>query len=177
MATPSTRESVHDELERVRRRFHDLVDGATPADLRRGSDGTRWTNGQLLFHMLLGFFVVGSLLPLVRFLGRRPAGAGRAFAAVLDAGTRPFHAVNHLGACGGALVLRGPRLLRQADRTFAGLHRALDRETEATLALHMPFPQGWDPYFTDHMSVLDVYHYGTVHFEHHERQLTLGAPT
>jgi hypothetical protein len=37
----------------------------------------------------------------------------------------------------------------------------------------MHFPPAWDPYFQPTMSVLDVYHYGTQHFDHHKRQLTL----
>lgn len=171
--TTADRRSVHAELERARQTFHELGRTASRADLDRRSDGTRWTNRQLLFHMLLGYLVVRTLLPLVRFLGRRPARVGRAFARLLDAGTRPFHVVNYLGACGGALVFRGDRLLRQVDRTITALHRRLDRESEASLALQMPFPEGWDPYFSDAMTVLDVYRYGTVHFDHHLRQLTL----
>ena len=34
-------------------------------------------------------------------------------------------------------------------------------------------PVGWDPFFTDRMSVAEVYHYGTLHFDYHRRQLTL----
>ena len=165
---------MHDELEHARQTFHEIVRASPTEVLRRRSDGTKWTNEQLLFHMLLGYLVVRSLLPLVRFLGRRPPGVGRRFAAVLNAGTRPFHVVNYLGACGGASVLHDRRLLAQVDRTIAALHRQLDRETDGTLALRMHFPTGWDPYFTDTMSVLDVYHYGTLHFDHHRRQLTLG---
>jgi hypothetical protein len=37
----------------------------------------------------------------------------------------------------------------------------------------MHFPAGWDPYFNDVMSLANVYHYGTQHFEHHRRQLTI----
>ena len=37
----------------------------------------------------------------------------------------------------------------------------------------MHFPTDWDPYFAPTMSVLDLYHYGTQHFDHHRRQLTL----
>jgi hypothetical protein len=37
----------------------------------------------------------------------------------------------------------------------------------------MSFPTAWDPYFAPTMTVLDVYHYGTQHFNHHRRQLTL----
>ena len=37
----------------------------------------------------------------------------------------------------------------------------------------MHFPTTWDPYFQPTMSVLDVYHFATQHFDHHRRQLTL----
>ena len=59
------------------------------------------------------------------------------------------------------------------ESTIDGLQRRLDRERQADLDLRMPFPRGWDPYFTDSMSVLEVYRYASVHFEHHRRQLTL----
>ena len=165
--------SVHEELERARSTFHALLEHASDADLRSPTNGTRWTNGQLLFHMLLGYGVVRSVLPLVRTLGRLPDGFSRAFAGALDAATGPFHAVNYLGACAGATVLHGRRLAHQVDRTIDSLHRRLDAETETTLARSMHFPTGWDPYFADTLSVLDLYHYGTQHFDHHRAQLTL----
>ena len=31
----------------------------------------------------------------------------------------------------------------------------------------MHFPVGWDPYFEDVMTVRDVYHYPTQHYDHH----------
>ena len=37
----------------------------------------------------------------------------------------------------------------------------------------MHFPVDWDPYFRDYMTVQDVLHYGTEHYRHHRRQLTL----
>ena len=37
----------------------------------------------------------------------------------------------------------------------------------------MHFPVGWDPYFKDMMTLGEVYHYGTQHFDHHRAQLTL----
>ena len=116
-----TPEQVHAEFERVRETFHWLVETSSAAELRRPTDGTRWTNSQLSFHMLLGYFVVRSLLGLVRTIGRMPDGISRRFARVLNAGTRPFHLVNYLGGCAGALVLRGPRLTAAADRTIDAL--------------------------------------------------------
>ena len=38
----------------------------------------------------------------------------------------------------------------------------------------MYFPVRWDLFFADTMSVADVYHYGTQHYDFHRAQLTLG---
>jgi hypothetical protein len=171
--TAVDRQLVHDELERARATLHRLVASATSEQLRRGTNGTRWTNGQLLFHMVFGYMVVLRLLPLVRMFGRLPGGFSRAFSALLNAGTRPFHVVNYLGSCGGALVFRGARLSARMDRTVDSLHRHLDRETDEALGRRMHFPVGWDPFFAETMSLLDVYHYGTQHFDFHLQQLAL----
>ena len=82
------REAVHNEMERARLTFSDLVRQAAPADMRRRSNGTRWTNRQLLFHMLFGYLIVRSLMPLVHGFGHLPAGWSRRFAPTLDAGRR-----------------------------------------------------------------------------------------
>jgi hypothetical protein len=44
--------------------------------------------------MLFGFIVVRVLLPLVKGFGRLPPAVSRAFAGILNAGTRPFHVLN-----------------------------------------------------------------------------------
>ena len=62
------------------------------------------------------------------------------------------------------------------DATIIALDRRLARETTAAIALTIQFPTRWDPYFRDTMTVLDVYHYGTEHYDHHRRQLTLAQP-
>ncbi len=170
------RQSVHEEMERARLTFHRLVSEASPADLRRATDGTRWNNEQLLFHMLFGYIVVRALLPLVRTFGRLPDGFGRAFARVLNAGTRPFDVVNYLGSCGGALVFPTSRMTAKLDLVVAALHSQLDRETENALGRRMYFPTRWDPFFRDTMSLLEVYHFATQHFDFHARQLTLRQP-
>jgi hypothetical protein len=167
------RQPIHEELERVRLDLHQLVEHATALDLRRRTDGTRWTNGQMLWHVVFGYLIVWRLLPGVRLFGRLPDGFSRRFAAVLNAGTRPFHFINYLGGCGGALVFHGPRLIRLLDRTVNQLHRRLDAESEASLGRRMHFPVQWDPFFVEVMTVADVYHYGTQHYDFHRTQLTL----
>ena len=167
------RAAVVAELERCRGQLRELLSAAGPADLRRSSQGTRWTNEQLLFHMVFGFLIVRTLLPLVRVMGRLPAPVGRGFAAVLDATRRPFHLVNYLGSCAGALVFDASRMGRLCDGVVIRLCRSLEQEPEPNLGRGMPFPTSWDPYFTPYMTLADVYRYPSLHFEHHRRQLTL----
>ncbi|WP_202878883.1 DinB family protein [Ornithinimicrobium ciconiae] len=173
MSPAFDRQPIHAELERARLDLHGLVEQATASDLRRCTDGTRWTNEQMLWHMAFGYLIVWRLLPVVRLFGRLPDGYGRRFAAVLNASTRPFHLVNYLGGCGGTLVFHGPRLTRLLDSTVDKLHRRLDAETEDSLQRRMHVPVRWDPFFADSMTVADVYHYGTQHYDFHRAQLTL----
>jgi len=165
---------IQAELRRAQTDFHQLVARATPQDLRRRSDGTRWSNRQLLWHMVFGYLIVRTLMPLVHLLGR--LGLSRRFAATLNALHRPFHLINYAGSAGGGLLLPPPRMAAIMDGTINALSRRLAAETPASLALTMHFPTRWDPYFRDTMTVLDVYHYGTEHYDHHHRQLTLTPP-
>jgi hypothetical protein len=174
--SPVDRQAISRDLETSRRQLHELLAAAGTADLGRRSDGTRWTNEQLLFHMVFGFMIVRVLLRLVRLLGRLPAPVGRGFAAVLDSARRPFHVVNYWGSCGAALVFNHARMGWICDRTIAALQRHLAREAEDSLHRGMAFPTSWDPYFAPYMTLADVYRYPTRHFEHHRRQLTLPDP-
>ncbi len=169
------RNDIVTEMREAAVDFRVLLDGATSADLRRGSDGTAWTNEQLLFHMLFGYLVVRRLLLLVRVLGRLPDVMSRVFAATLNAGTRPFHVVNYVGSLGGARLLGHAGMERLFDRMVTGLTASLLRASDTELARGMHFPPGWDPYFRDYMTLADVYHYATQHYRHHRRQLTLPA--
>ncbi|WP_344861544.1 DinB family protein [Amycolatopsis ultiminotia] len=146
------RQAVHDEMELARARFHQFLDQATDADLRRASDGTRWTNRELLFHLLLGYLIVWALRNLVRLLSRLPDRASQCYARILNAATVPFDAVNYAGSRLGGALLSPRRMAALADRAIARLHRSLDRETDADLARAMHFPTRWDPFFHDRMT-------------------------
>lgn len=150
-----------------------LLASAVPDRLRARSNGTAWTNEQLLFHMVFGFLVVRRLLPLVRLISSLPPWARRAFARLLDAGRVPFHWVNYTGSCGGALVFNHHRMGRLSDHTIAALVASLKAEPEERLNRGMPFPTSWDPYFTPYMTLAQVYAYPVLHYRHHRAQLTL----
>src|SRR6478735_9464112 len=84
------KEQICTEMDRVRNDYRELLDTATVAELRKPTDGTRWNNEQLLFHMLFGYLLVRNLRLLVWSFSHLPDGASRRFAALLDRGTGPF---------------------------------------------------------------------------------------
>jgi DinB family protein len=167
------RQAVHDEIDRARASFHELLDHASDADLRRSTNGTRWNNKQLLFHMLLGYLIIRALRGLVVTFDKLPSSADRRFAYVLNAVTAPFDAVNYVGAWLAGTVLPRRALGALFDRVVGSLHRRLDVETEDDLARSMRFPTRWDPFFRETMTLADVYHFPTQHFDFHRDQLTL----
>jgi len=168
-------DEIYAELDRVRDDYRRLLDTATVAELRHPSDGTKWNNEQLLFHMVFGYLLVRNLRLILWAFSRLPDRASRRFAGVLDAGTRPFHVVNYVGSLYGARVLGYARMQRLMDRVITDLQRTLRAQSRESLARGMHFPVGWDPYFRDFMTLLEVYHYPTQHYDHHRRQLTLAS--
>ena len=172
------RAALADDLERARRELHRLLADAERNDAwTNPTRGTRWTNEQLLFHMVFGYMVVQRLLPLVRVLGRFPDGVSRIYARLLDAATRPFDLINYYGSCAAALVYNRHRMGAKMDRVIASLQRSLARSTDEALRQGMHFPRRWDPFFKDYMPLEDVYRYPGQHFDFHQRQLTLNPET
>jgi hypothetical protein len=171
---PVDRVAIYEELRRVRVTFRRLVEEAGPDDLARASIGTRWTNQQLLFHMLLGYLLTRELIVLAGLFARLPASASRVFAGLLNAATGPFDRVNYLGSRAGGRVFPLRRLAGKLDRVTMALERRLRAETSTRLRSGMHYPARWDPFFKDFMTLADIYHFPTQHFDFHQRQLTLG---
>lgn len=169
------REAVHDELERARRDFRALIESATGPDLLQPTNGTRWNNRQLLFHMLLGYLIIRALLRLVRIFGRLPDRVSRAYARLLNAATRPFDEINFIGSYAAGRIMSPARMVIMFDHVIAKLHQRLDAESDDDLSRGMHYPTRWDPFFKDYMTLADVYHFPTQHYNFHRRQLTLGS--
>jgi len=176
MATELDRQAVHEEIERARQKFHRLLDNATTADLRQPTDGTRWTNEQLLFHMLLGYLIIPALLATARIFSRLPGPASGAFAQLLDAARTPFDVVNYQGSRLGARIIPASRMGGRFEKVTSVLQRRLDREPDSALRRGMHYPVSWDPFFTGYMTLDDIYRYPTQHFDFHRKQLTLRDP-
>jgi hypothetical protein len=142
-------------------------------DLRRQpSNGTKWSNEELLFHMMFGYMIMWSLIWLVKIFGRAPIKVSVAFAAVLNSLAGPFNAANFWGARFGARVYPYERMAAKFDRVLNSLRRRLAGEGIAALRRQMCFPVRWDPFFKERMTLADVYHYPIQHFEFHRGQLS-----
>ena len=155
--------TILSDMDGARSALRALLASATPSDLRRLSAGTRWTNEQLLYHMVFGFMVVQALMVLVRLFGRLPGWAGRCFAGALNAGARPFHVVNYWGSRLGATVYSHRRMAAKLDKVVDTLQRRLLRELDTDLQRSMSFPTRWDPFFKPTMTLADVYRYPVPH--------------
>ena len=175
MTVPLDREAVAAAYRRNCAELEATLAAASPDALHRRSAGTRWTNEELLYHMVFGYVVVLALLPLVRIFGRLPVSVNRGFAWLLNAGTVPFDVVNYWGSRGGALIFNRRRMAARLRRVTSVLERRLWRETEPGLARRMYFPTRWDPFFKEAMTLADVYAYPVAHFAFHSAQLSLDA--
>lgn len=167
------RDAAGAEMAQIRQDFRQLIIQASAADLRRLTDGTKWTNQQLLFHMLFGYLIVRALLPLERLFGRLPGPASAGFAWLLNSARGPFHVINYLGSCAGARIISPARLPGTLDHVTVALQRRLAKETDAALDRGMRYPTSWDPFFARYMILAELYRYPTRHYRHHRRQLTL----
>jgi hypothetical protein len=170
--TPSTVTTLAG-YARNRAELRELLADATPAALRSPSIGTRWTNEQLLFHLVFGYMIVQALIPLVRVVSRLPQPVGRAFAALLNAGTVPFDVVNYWGSRFAATWFNHNRMAAKFDRVLESLARTLRNAPESRLNRSMAFPTRWDPFFQAEMTLAEVYAYPIQHFDFHRRQLDL----
>jgi len=168
------RGAICEELRRSRVTFRRLVEDASREDLARRTEGTRWTNRQLLFHMLLGYLIMPPLFVLARAFARLPARPSRVFARLLNATTGPFNWINYLGSCAGAAIFPPRRMTAKLDRLTLAMERRLSAQTGIQLRSGMHYPVRWDPFFKDFMTLADLYHYPSQHFDFHQRQLTLG---
>lgn len=175
IARPADKQAVYEELKVARATFHRLFESMSPDDMRRPTNGTKWNNEELLFHMLFGYLITVWLIWIVKLLGLLPQPFTRLFAMLLNALTRPFNTVNYLGSVLGAKAYNHKRMGRKFDKTCASLRRMLAAESDRSLRRSMCFPTRWDPFFKNYMTLADVYQYPTQHLIFHSKQLSAGS--
>jgi hypothetical protein len=93
--------------------------------------------------MLFGYLVVRALLVLVHIFRLLPDVTSKTFARLLDSARRPFHLINYLGSCAGALIIPPRRMPAMLDHVIAALQKHLQRETGSALRRGMHYPTTW----------------------------------
>jgi hypothetical protein len=97
--------------------FSGIVQNALALELDRPTNGTRWTNRLLLFHMVLGHNIALSAIPLLGLFSRLPPAASRNWSRLLEACTGPYNWINWAGSAAAGQVLTPQGMLRMMDRT------------------------------------------------------------
>lgn len=165
------KDEIRRELEVARTDFHTLLNALTEEGWYTQSANPAWTNGQLLFHITLGFGLVPALLPIVTFFGRRPSAYSEKFAATLDWSTPLFNRINAIGPLIGARIYGRNALGQKFDRVHGAIVKRLEATTDEEWRLGMHVPVKWDPdRFVGVMRVGDLFRYPVAHFRHHQKQ-------
>jgi len=167
------RQSLRSELRSSLVEFHQLLDALTDEDWRKRSRNAGWTNGEILFHITLGFIVVSRLVPIIRREARLPKRYSLQFAHTLDFLTPPFNRINAFAARMGGKIYNRRRIRHKFDRVHAAVIRALHRVKNDELVLGIHLPSRWDPLFGDYMTLEDVFRYPIKHFKFHREQLSV----
>lgn len=167
----SRRARLRAELAAAHAEFHTMAAAVSDQGWSQPSNNPGWTNGQVLFHVFLGFLLVLPLARLLILLGHLPRAVGRAFAGLLNLATPGFHRINRLGPRAAARVLGRPGVLRRFDRVHTAILRRLERVSPSQWALTMPYPTRWDPRFRSDMHLEDLFAYPVAHLRHHRQQV------
>jgi hypothetical protein len=166
------RTQLRADLELARQEFHTLIDSIPEQAWTLQSRNSGWTNGQVLFHILLGFIVVRTLAGLHILFGQLPVVCSKVFAGILNLATPLFNRINAIGPRGGARWLGRKGIIRRFDQVHSALLKQIDRFQPRHWSLAMHYPTRWDPpRFRTAMSLEDLYRYPIAHLRHHRTQV------
>jgi hypothetical protein len=162
-----------DELISARAEFHQLLVALSDEDLNKRSKNKGWTNGEILFHMVLGFLIVDMLLPLVKIFNRLPRVYSKLFAQILNFSTPVFNFCNALGARIGGRIFTRISLEKRFDGVINNLLKKSDRIKSNEWRLGMYYPDKWDGLFDEYMTIEKLFRYPVKHFRFHLKQLII----
>jgi hypothetical protein len=165
------RTQLRPELEAARSEFHTMVASISERAWTQPSRNTGWTNGQIVFHVLLGFVLVVPLARLLVFFDHLPDSCSRLFARALDISTPLFDRMNALGPRVGARLLGRAGVIRKFDQVHGAILTRLDRARPADWNATMYYPTRWDPRFQTRMDLAALLRYPIDHLRHHREEL------
>ena len=165
------KERIRKEIVKVREVYNKLLYSLTNADMAKKSKNAGWTNGEILFHILLGFIVVILLFPLVKMFARLPKSWSKKFANFLNFSTPVFNFLNALGARVGGKIFNKELLKKKFDWVIEGLLKKLSDMKENDWEMGMYAPNKWDSLFDEFMTLEKLFSYPVKHFNFHAKQI------
>jgi hypothetical protein len=166
-------DQVRADIEWIARDYLAILQTARIDELDLPSHGTKWTNRQLLFHMLLGQRITRMVIVIMAAFSRLPAGASRAWAKGMTAATPLYDRLNFAGGVVGGRLFTEARMERQMQAVTAKILHYYDHASPDQMARGMSIPPSWDPYFSTWMDRAQLMKWAPMHYQHHRRQLTL----
>lgn len=163
---------VINNLESARSSFQILLEELTEEDLNQLSSNPGWTNNEIMAHILFGFIILNSLLPMAKILGRFPKNLTKPFSWLLNSFTRPFNWINKLGARLQGKVFTGKRMKKYMDQVVNSLKRKAETIRKDEWQNGMFYPNKWDANFDEFMTLEKLFNYPIVHFNFHKTQLS-----
>jgi hypothetical protein len=165
------RAQLRADLATARQEFHEMASSLSEHAWTEPSRNPGWTNGQILFHILLGFILVLPLASLLVFFGHLPRVFSRVFAGILNLSSPLFNRINASGPRAGARLLGKAGVLRKFDKVHGAVLARFDRIRPRDWTLTMHYPTRWDPRFRADMRLADLFRYPVDHMRHHRAQL------
>jgi uncharacterized damage-inducible protein DinB len=173
MNQPNTRQAIQAEIASARSQFHALLDSLSDSQLRQRSNNPGWNNGEILFHMTLGFALIPLLFPLLKVFYRLPRGCSKAYADFLNLITPFFNFANAMAArIGGKIYGRRSSLHKKYDQIYKSLDSILDSMDDEELSKGMYYPNRWDDLFDRYMTTEKLFRYPIRHFTFHIGQIS-----
>lgn len=167
----TVREEIRRELDTTRAEFHKLLADLSEENFHKKSLNPGWTNGEIVAHMMFGFIVVNTLLPMTRLWGRLPKGSSKWFARLLNLFTGPFNWINALGARGQGTFFTRRQIGKIYDGTYFSLLGKINSIKEEEWKRGMYYPTKWDSNFSEFMTLDKLLHYPVIHFNVHLEQI------
>lgn len=156
--------------------FQALTTSASPEELDAPSNGTKWSNRELLFHMWFGQRITRVFIPMIGGFSRLPPSASNGYARLLTLISGPYEWVNYAGSVAGARVGGLGRARRWMAHDTTAILRWADTASPDDLSRGMSVPATWDPYFLPWMSRHDLLEWAPRHYRHHRAQLNIPTP-
>jgi len=153
------REQLREEIEATRLAFHALADELRPEDWHKPTSNPKWDVGTMMFHMTVATNYLPADVAMIRRLN-----------VVIYPPAFIFHAFNEFVTRNGARRYSLDTIKVAYDKAHKQTIKALDSVKDDEWSKSAVFP-GYDPMLKGRVTIKDLFHYVSRHFELHAAEI------